>query len=176
MCKPCKKIILHKQFVLLCMSKLYLEGNWNNLKTNPNCIKLDVCLSVHRCICVEKKNQLDVTECFIALMIRSTCFGRIYAHLSFRGLGNSSRAYAVQLWVHRIPQGPTVYTIPVDHGRLGFLWKPHPETGIAKFSHWNFNCQYRVRKRPPLASVLSDKAVSIVRYSTDQKFKNLLDT
>ena len=29
---------------------------------------------------VEKKNQLDVTECFIALMIRSTCFGHFYAH------------------------------------------------------------------------------------------------
>ena len=34
-----------------------------------------MCLSVHRCICVEKKNQLDVTECFIALLICSTCFG-----------------------------------------------------------------------------------------------------
>jgi hypothetical protein len=34
----------------------------------------DVCLSIHRCVCVEKKNQLDVTECFIALMIRSTKF------------------------------------------------------------------------------------------------------
>ena len=31
-------------------------------------------------ICVEKKNQLDVTECFIACMIRSTCFGYLYAH------------------------------------------------------------------------------------------------
>ena len=30
--------------------------------------------------CVEKKNQLDVTECFIALMIRLTCFGHFYAH------------------------------------------------------------------------------------------------
>ena len=39
-----------------------------------------VCLSVHRRICVEKKNQLDVTECFIALIIRSTCFGHFYAH------------------------------------------------------------------------------------------------
>ena len=29
--------------------------------------KLDVCLSVHSCICVEKKNQLDATEWFIAL-------------------------------------------------------------------------------------------------------------
>ena len=43
--------------------------------------KLDVCLSVlHRCICVEKKNQLDVTEWFIALIIFSTCFGQFYAH------------------------------------------------------------------------------------------------
>ena len=39
-----------------------------------------MCLSVHRCICVVKKNQLDVTECFIALMICSTCFGYFYAY------------------------------------------------------------------------------------------------
>ena len=31
-------------------------------------------------ICVEKKNQLDVTELFIALMILSTCFRHFYAH------------------------------------------------------------------------------------------------
>lgn len=78
--------------------------------------------------------------------------------------------------------------ISVDHGRLGYLWKPHLKTGTAKFSQWNFNggkttrilwkpkCLCRVRKSPPLASVLSDKAVSIVKYSTDQKFTNLLDT
>jgi hypothetical protein len=42
--------------------------------------KLDVCLSVHRCICVEKKNKLDATEWFIALIICSSCFGRFYAH------------------------------------------------------------------------------------------------
>ena len=41
---------------------------------------LDVCLSVHRRICVEKKNQLDATEWFIALIICSTCFGHFYAH------------------------------------------------------------------------------------------------
>ena len=40
----------------------------------------DVCLSVHRCLCVEKGNQLDATEWFIALIIWSTCFGRLYAH------------------------------------------------------------------------------------------------
>ena len=27
-----------------------------------------------------EENQLDVTECFIALMICSTCFGHFYAH------------------------------------------------------------------------------------------------
>ena len=41
---------------------------------------VDVCLSVHRCICVEKKNHLDATEWFIALIICSTCFGHFYAH------------------------------------------------------------------------------------------------
>jgi len=41
--------------------------------------ELDVCLSVHCCICVEKKNRLDATEWFIAL-ICSTCFGHFYAH------------------------------------------------------------------------------------------------
>ena len=37
-------------------------------------------LSVHRCICVENKNQLDATKWFIALIICSTCFGPFYAH------------------------------------------------------------------------------------------------
>jgi len=41
-----------------------------SLRNKPEEHKLDVCLSVHRCICVEEKNQLDVTICFIALMIR----------------------------------------------------------------------------------------------------------
>ena len=41
--------------------------------------KLNVCLSVHRCICVVKKNQLDGTEWFIALTICSICFGHFYA-------------------------------------------------------------------------------------------------
>ena len=39
-----------------------------------------VCLSVHRCICVEKKTRLDVIECFIELMICSTCFGHFHPH------------------------------------------------------------------------------------------------
>ena len=42
--------------------------------------EFDVCLSVHRCICVEKKTQLDATEWFIAHIICSTCFGHFYAH------------------------------------------------------------------------------------------------
>ena len=40
----------------------------------------DVCLSVHCCICIGKKNQLDATEWFITLIICSTCFGHFYAH------------------------------------------------------------------------------------------------
>ena len=41
---------------------------------------LDVCFSVHSCMCVEKKNQLDASEWFIALIICSTCFGHFYVH------------------------------------------------------------------------------------------------
>ena len=29
----------------------------------------------------KEENQLDVTECFIALMIRSTCFGHLYVEV-----------------------------------------------------------------------------------------------
>ena len=39
-----------------------------------------MCLSVHRCIRVEKKNQLDATEWFIALIICSTCLNSFYGH------------------------------------------------------------------------------------------------
>ena len=39
-----------------------------------------VCVSVHRCICVEKKKQLDATEWFIALITSSKYFGQRYAH------------------------------------------------------------------------------------------------
>jgi len=35
---------------------------------------------MHPCICVEKKNQLEATEWFIALIVCSTCFGHFYAH------------------------------------------------------------------------------------------------
>ena len=42
--------------------------------------KLDVCLSMHHCICVEKKNQLHATEWFIAFIMCSTSFGYFYAH------------------------------------------------------------------------------------------------
>jgi len=48
--------------------------------TKKRTYKLDACLSVHRCICVEKKNQLHSTEWFIALIIFSTRFGHFYAH------------------------------------------------------------------------------------------------
>ena len=39
-----------------------------NLVTAAAVSEFDVCLSVHRCLCVEKKNQQVATECFIALI------------------------------------------------------------------------------------------------------------
>ena len=48
------------------------------MKTTPNSY-ISWCLSVHLCIYIEKKNQLDATLWFIALMICS-CFGHFYAH------------------------------------------------------------------------------------------------
>jgi hypothetical protein len=35
---------------------------------------------VRHCICIEKKNQLDATAWFIALIICSACFGHFYVH------------------------------------------------------------------------------------------------
>jgi len=35
---------------------------------------------MHRSTNLEKKNQLDATECFITLIICSTRFGHLYAH------------------------------------------------------------------------------------------------
>ena len=58
----------------LCNVLVYLPSPFMTYKT-PMSKNLDVCLSVHHCICVEKKNQLDATEWFIALIICSTCFG-----------------------------------------------------------------------------------------------------
>jgi len=34
----------------------------------------------HFCYQRKAENQLDATECFIALIICSTCFGHLYAH------------------------------------------------------------------------------------------------
>jgi len=76
------KFIRKKEKILnssLCsFSKLirFIKPNLHSSKQQL----LDVCLSVHRCICVEMKNQLDVTEWFIALMISSACFGHFYVH------------------------------------------------------------------------------------------------
>jgi len=63
------------------------------------CKKLDVCLSVHRFICVEKKNQLDATEWFIALIKCSTCFGHFYAHHQELETTCFTTAYGVQCLV-----------------------------------------------------------------------------
>ena len=72
---PLKSVVNHSQTV-----KCHNLGNLNlNIYHNMNeCFY--VCLSVHRCICVEKKNRLDATEWFIALIICSACFGHIYAN------------------------------------------------------------------------------------------------
>ena len=50
---------------------LQFQGRSSLLKTAVGW--LDVCMFVHRCICVEKENQLDASERFIALIICSTC-------------------------------------------------------------------------------------------------------
>ena len=52
-----------EKFLHLCFKKIYRTSHTYNLT-----------------LCVEKKNHLDVTECFIALTIRSTYFGHFYAH------------------------------------------------------------------------------------------------
>jgi len=54
---------------------VHLVGSFSHIS-----VQFDVCLSLHRCISVEKKNELDATEWFIALIICSTCFGYLYAH------------------------------------------------------------------------------------------------
>ena len=70
------RTVKYLQSFLLCR-RLTLLHRSKGVKHDS---KLDVCLSLHLCICVEKKNQLDATECFIALIICSTCFGHFYAH------------------------------------------------------------------------------------------------
>ena len=44
------------------------------------CYKNICCLNDLIFVERREENQQDVTECFIALMIRSTCFGHFYAH------------------------------------------------------------------------------------------------
>ena len=98
-------------YIVLCAIKnkrLYLTNQ--KLRNNEiSCIvcegeikhifQLDVCLSVHRCLCVEKKNQLDVTECFIALTICPTCFGHFYVHHQGLEIMCVITAYGVQCLV-----------------------------------------------------------------------------
>jgi len=65
-------------FSNIAVKRMNITKN-DNVRTE--CIgQLDVCLSVQRYICVDKKNQLDSTEWFIALIICSTCFGHFYVH------------------------------------------------------------------------------------------------
>ena len=51
---------------------------------------------INFCICVQKKNQLDATEWFIALIICSTCFGHFYAHHQELETISLITAYGVQ--------------------------------------------------------------------------------
>ena len=55
------------QITVLCLVD---RASHYNLTDNPS-----MCT-----ICIEKKNQLDASEWFIALIICSTCFGHLYAH------------------------------------------------------------------------------------------------
>jgi hypothetical protein len=58
----------------------YLEVSLTNDATTsqPSLTLKQPCSATY--LRVEKKNQLDVTECFVALMRCSTCFGNFYAH------------------------------------------------------------------------------------------------
>jgi len=60
-----RKLYQTARYHVPLVGKLY-NNRYEKLKSNNKKYKLDVCLSVHRCICVEKKNQLDVTVWFIA--------------------------------------------------------------------------------------------------------------
>jgi hypothetical protein len=64
----------------VCIGSVGVGCIWTYGILNTKIRKCDVCLSVHLCICVEKKNQLDTTEWFIALIMCLTCFGHFYAH------------------------------------------------------------------------------------------------
>ena len=58
----------------------YIAAFWNNTLHLSSLWKVQAVIQTRYLPCVEKKNQLDVTECFIALMICSTCFGHFCAH------------------------------------------------------------------------------------------------
>ena len=73
-----------------CQLSVLLQFFWRKWRLLPpfasseRLVKIfDVCLSVHRRN-KGRKTQLDATQCFIELVICSTCFGHIYAH--HRGL------------------------------------------------------------------------------------------
>jgi len=63
-------LILNHYFLIILSSHLTLDL--------PS--EFDVCLSVHRCIRVEKKTNYMLLNVFISLIICSTCFGHLYAH------------------------------------------------------------------------------------------------
>ena len=63
--------------LFVCLIRSYYHG-----QTDTRAYSLTIrSMEMNVWICVEKNKQLDVTVCFTALMIRSTCFGHFYAHL-----------------------------------------------------------------------------------------------
>ena len=56
------------------------EAIWTWLCAHSTCLAHTRESQLSNNMCVEKKNHLDATEWFIALIICSTCFGHFYAH------------------------------------------------------------------------------------------------
>ena len=77
--KKWRKVVI-KAVLPTSITRSYLNTNLTDYTYVIYKNEIDVCFSVHRCIWVEKKTQLVVTEYFIALMIRTTCFRHFYAH------------------------------------------------------------------------------------------------
>ena len=76
-------------FQFLSLRRIYLNINFMSSETSfsprlqvsdtKSPLEFDVCLSVHHRN-MGRRNQLDVTQCFIVLVISSTCFGHVYTH------------------------------------------------------------------------------------------------
>jgi len=78
--------------------------------------------SLYKC---REENQQDVTECFIALIICSTCFGHLYAHHQVLETILVLLPRMVCLcWTRRVEQFPSSRT----HSLLPVYWPPTTAT------------------------------------------------